>query len=78
MTDLKENLLKNFGELLRERRKKSGLSQEELALACGLDRTYISGLERGKRNPTLKVLALLAFSLKITVAELLTAQEINQ
>jgi transcriptional regulator with XRE-family HTH domain len=47
------------------------LSQKELALITTLDRTYISGLERGKRNPTLKVVAKIAHSLEISLSQLL-------
>lgn len=45
---------KIFGERLRTIRKLRGLSQEALALLAGLDRTYISGCERGKRNISLE------------------------
>lgn len=39
-----------FGRRVRALRKRVGLSQEQLALKCGLDRTYIGGVERGERN----------------------------
>ena len=39
-----------FGRRVRTLRKGVGLSQEQLALKCGLDRTYIGGVERGERN----------------------------
>ena len=42
-----------FGEQLRNARKTAHLTQEELAFRAGLDRTYISLLERGLKNPTL-------------------------
>jgi transcriptional regulator with XRE-family HTH domain len=64
--------LQKFGDSLRRLRKNRQISQEEFALVCGLDRTYISGLERGTRNPTLKVLLLISASLDISVSELLS------
>lgn len=39
-----------FGSRVRLLRKRKGLSQEQLALRCGLDRTYVGGVERGERN----------------------------
>ena len=42
-----------FGERVRTMRQEKGLSQENLALACELDRTYIGGVERGERNISL-------------------------
>ncbi|WP_301003465.1 helix-turn-helix transcriptional regulator [Pseudoalteromonas sp.] len=47
------NLIEAFGQVLKQLRKEKGLSQEKLAELCGLDRTYVSMLERGKRQPTL-------------------------
>ena len=71
-------ILMTFGISLREIRKSRGLSQEEFAHQCCLDRTYVSGLERGKRNPTLKVLAIVASNLDITISELLLCIKKNQ
>jgi len=51
---------KAFGQVLREARKKADISQEQLGLTAGLDRTYISLLERGLRQPSLKTVFLLA------------------
>lgn len=61
--------------MLRKVRKSKGLSQEALAMVSGLDRTYISGLERGRRNPTLKIIGQLAHSLGVPIAEFFTAGE---
>jgi DNA-binding XRE family transcriptional regulator len=52
-------------------RMKLGISQEDFADQVGLDRTYVSGIERGIRNPTLLVLLRLAQVLGVPVAELL-------
>lgn len=54
-----------FGQILKKNRQECNISQEELANLCGLDRTYISLLERGKRNATIKVLFVLCKELKI-------------
>lgn len=59
-----------FGQKLRALRKERGLSQEALAEQSGLDRTYISGIERGRRNVALRNIEALASALKISIAEL--------
>jgi transcriptional regulator with XRE-family HTH domain len=59
------------GRNLRRYRKAAGLSQEELAFATRLDRTYISGVERGVRNPTVLVLQELAAALGVRPMDLL-------
>ncbi|MDE9719642.1 helix-turn-helix domain-containing protein [Citrobacter cronae] len=59
-----------FGAHLKKLRLQSDLSQEAFADKCGLDRTYVSGIERGVRNPTLEVLNVLSQGLEITLAEL--------
>ena len=51
--DRGKSIRKDFGERVREIRKRKGLSQETLALTCDLDRTYIGGVERGERNISL-------------------------
>lgn len=63
-------MIARFGERLRDLRKRAGLSQEELAHEAGLDRTYVSGIERGVRNPSLRNIARLAGALGIHVREL--------
>ncbi|WP_129658126.1 helix-turn-helix domain-containing protein [Rothia uropygialis] len=61
-----------FGERLRDLRQQRGWSsQEDFAHHVGLDRTYISGLERGRRNPTLDVIVKLARGLEVTASDLL-------
>jgi len=67
----KDDLLILFGEQLKNFRKERNISQEELAFKADLDRTYISGLECGKRNPTLKILVKLAYALNMKPCELL-------
>lgn len=47
------------------------MSQEELALACGLDRTYIGGIERGERNVGVLNIVLIARTLSVRPSELL-------
>ena len=49
-----------FGDIVRRARAEAGLSQEELADRAGLDRSYVGGVERGERNPTLVVMTCLA------------------
>ena len=64
---------KHFGERVRELRKQKGLSQESLALACGLDRTYIGGVERGERNISLINIYKIAAALGVPAKELFSA-----
>lgn len=63
--------LVRFGERVRELRRATGLSQEAFADRCGLDRTYISGIERGKRNVSLENLKVLAKALSVTLSAML-------
>ena len=51
---------------LRRFRVEKGLSQEALAFAANIDRTYVSGIERGVRNPTLDILDSFAAALAVT------------
>lgn len=55
---------------LRKHRERKGWSQERLAEESGLHRTYISGVERGTRNPTVEIVGRLAKALGIKVSDL--------
>lgn len=68
MEDVRQILATN----MRLARIAAGISQEELAHRAGIDRTYVSGIERGKRNPTITVIARFAEALGTTTATLLT------
>ena len=48
-----QKIQREFGLRVRQLRRGEGLSQEELAYSCGLDRTYIGSVERGERNISL-------------------------
>lgn len=67
-----------FGIVLRRNREKLGLSQEELALNCSLDRTFISLLERGLRQPSLATVFNVAEQLNMTSSELVRQVERTQ
>lgn len=62
--------LRRFGDAVRRARAAVGLTQEGLAERAGIDRSYIGGVERGERNPTLSVIARIADSLGLSLAEL--------
>lgn len=59
------DLRKLVGKNVRQLRQQRGWSQEDLAFEADLDRTYVSGVERGVRNPTVVVIARLAAALKV-------------
>jgi len=59
-----------FGQVLREFRTLCNLSQEKLSQECGLDRSYISLLERGLRQPSLTTILLLAKALNTTASNM--------
>lgn len=65
--DVRERLAVNMKRLRKER----GWSQEALADAAGLDRTYISGVERVVRNPTITVVERVALALNCRLGDLL-------
>jgi transcriptional regulator with XRE-family HTH domain len=63
-------LLKAFGDRVRSVRDTQGISQEQLAELADLDRTYISGVERGIRNISLINISAIAKAFKVPVVEL--------
>lgn len=63
--------LKQLGKTIRHLRSAKGYSQEGFANACGLDRTYVGGVERGERNLSFKNLLRFAQALGIEPSELL-------
>lgn len=65
------DILERFGERVRQLRKEQGYSQEGFGAACGLDRTYVGGIERGERNVALRNIEVIAQTLGITLADLL-------
>jgi len=65
-----KTVLKQFGKNLRKLRLARNLSQEELAFKASMHRTYLGGIERGERNPSLKNISAIADALDITLAQL--------
>lgn len=70
-------IAKVFGNVLREIRLENNISQEKLAEYCDLDRTYISLLERGLRQPTITTLFIISSTLKIDPNQLIKKVELN-
>src|SRR5437763_16620240 len=70
VTDIKNR----FGTAVRSRRKKLGISQEELAGRAGLHRTYVADIERGARNLSLANIEKLARALETSIPTLFAEQ----
>lgn len=68
---MRQDALVLFGMRVRELRSEKAISQEELAALTELDRTYISGIERGKRNLSLKNILKISSALNVTPSQLL-------
>ena len=64
-----------FGEVLRDKRLALKISQEELAFRAGVDRTFVSRIERGLRQPTITSLIALSSALGISATKLIKATE---
>lgn len=60
-----------MGRNIRRLREAKGLSQEQFADEAGIHRTYVSDLERGSRNPTIRVVERVASALGVTASEIL-------
>jgi len=71
MTKLEREVKKKFGSKVRSLRDKRGFSQEQFAKELEIDRSYISGIERGVRNPTLTMMARIAKGLSVRMKDLL-------
>ena len=64
------DVTKKFANKLKKIREERNLSQEDLALLCGIDRTYIGRIERLERKPTIVILEKIANGLGIKLSEL--------
>jgi transcriptional regulator with XRE-family HTH domain len=65
-----EDIRVRFGKAIRRKRNQLRVSQEAFADLCGLDRTYIGGIERGERNVALVNIERIAKALKVSLSEL--------
>ncbi|MCI0486379.1 MAG: helix-turn-helix domain-containing protein [Blastocatellia bacterium] len=70
-----KSTLEKFGDRIRELRKAAGLSQEKLAELAELHRTYVSGVERGERNPSLISIARIARALGVSLSDVMEGVE---
>lgn len=64
-----------FGKACREYREKMNISQEKFALSIGMDRTYYSSVEAGKRNVSIQNIKKIADGLGISISELMSKAE---
>lgn len=67
----KRDILEKFGNRVRALRGELGLSQENFAAECGLDRTYVGGVERGERNIALRNIEKIAVALGVSLSDLM-------
>ena len=65
------DILERFGQRVRELRVKRGWSQDQFAHECGMDRTYMGGIERGERNLALRNIERIANALGVTISHLM-------
>lgn len=71
-----DKVLVTFGAGVRQARKDRRISQEELALKCGIDRSYMGSIERGEQNSGLLHIARIAKSLDMKISELMAAAKL--
>lgn len=64
---------KIFGKILREARLSTGMGQDKLAEAAGIDKSYVSLLEQGKRQPSIVILLKLSLALKLLPEDIIKA-----
>ena len=70
-----DEFLVAFGQAVRRTREAQGLSQEDLGFEAEIDRTYVSGVERGIRNPTVRTILRLARALGVSPSSLMRRAE---
>ncbi len=78
MENHEQELLNQLAQKIKRQRKKLNISQEKLAEKCDFDRTYISLLERAKRNPSYLSLMKLCIGLEIELIELLKEENSDE
>lgn len=71
----REDIIKSFGQAIQEIRVENGLSQDELASQIGMQRTYISDIERGARNTSLSNAKRIAKVLNVPLAKIIEMAE---
>ena len=64
-----------FGQILRELRRDAGFSQEQLAFAAGVERNFVSLIERGVNQPTIRVIFKLAQALGVPASKIIQSVE---
>jgi transcriptional regulator with XRE-family HTH domain len=73
-----QDVARKISNVVKQRRKSLGISQEQLALIVGIDRTYASQIERAIANPSLTVLCNIATALNLSLSQLVGEMTINQ
>lgn len=69
------NRLENIGLNIRKYRKQMKLSQVDLAVEVGIDRSYLSEIENGRVNPTINILYAIADSLNVSIVNFLSEEK---